>query len=238
MSIFAIGDLHLSLGTNKPMDVFPGWEGYLTKLVSNWRRLIAEADTVVLAGDTSWAMRLCDTVADFTFLQSLPGRKVILKGNHDYWWTTVAKMDRFLQKQGFTTLHFLHNNHYQVEGISLCGTRGWPLDEPNADKAHGEKMIAREAERLRLSLASAHKADPMSQKWAFFHYPPALRDQAEEASPLIDIMREYGVTRCCYGHLHGQRASNAVQGVHDGVEYRLISADALHFCPCKLNGSG
>ena len=149
MAIFVIGDLHLSLGADKPMDVFPGWEGYLPKLERNWRALIAPEDTVVLAGDTSWAMKLEDTRADFAFLQSLPGRKWLLKGNHDYWWTTARKMESYLAAEGFDSLHILHNNCCRVGDTALCGTRGWPFDDAAAQSA---KIMAREAGRLKMSL--------------------------------------------------------------------------------------
>lgn len=152
MAIFAIGDMHLSLGTDKPMDVFPGWEGYLPRLEANWRKLIRPEDTVVLAGDTSWAMNLNDTKADFAFIQNLPGQKWLLKGNHDYWWTTTRKMETFLAANGFDTLHILHNNACIVGDVALCGTRGWPFDDV---AAQGEKLMAREAGRLRMSLQAA-----------------------------------------------------------------------------------
>ena len=186
MAIFAIGDMHLSLGGDKPMDVFPGWEGYLPKLEANWRKLIAPGDTVVLVGDTSWAMNLKDTREDFAFLQSLPGEKWILKGNHDYWWTTRAKMERFLADNGFTSLHILHNNACTVDGISLCGTRGWPFDDTAAQDA---KVMAREAGRLRMSLSAAGEGE----KWAFLHYPPVYPGAC--ARELVDVLREFGVTR-------------------------------------------
>ena len=128
MALFVLGDPHLSLGAAKPMDIFPGWNGYVERLESNWRKLVRPEDTVVLAGDISWAMRLTDTRHDFAFLQSLPGQKLILKGNHDYWWTTANKMKEYFKAQGFDTLHLLHNNSYSVEGYSSCGTRGWLFD--------------------------------------------------------------------------------------------------------------
>ena len=166
MAIFAIGDMHLSLGTDKPMDVFPGWEGYLPRLEASWRKLIGPDDTVVLAGDTSWAMNLNDTKADFAFIQNLPGQKWLLKGNHDYWWTTTRKMENFLTANGFDTLHILHNNACTVGNVALCGTRGWPFDDV---AAQGEKLMAREAGRLRMSLQAAGDA---AEKIAFLHYPP------------------------------------------------------------------
>ena len=149
MALFVLGDPHLSLGASKPMDIFPGWNDYVDRLEKNWRKLITPQDTIVLAGDISWAMRLTDTRKDFEFLQSLPGQKIIMKGNHDYWWSTVNKMNAYLKAEGFDTLHILHNNSYSVEGYALCGTRGWLFD---AGEAHDEKVMNREIGRLRTRL--------------------------------------------------------------------------------------
>lgn len=226
MAIFAIGDLHLSLGTDKPMDVFPGWEGYLPKLERSWRALVAPEDTVVLAGDTSWAMSLPDTRADFSFLQGLPGQKWLLKGNHDYWWTTARKMQNFLQENGFDSLHILHNNACVVQGTALCGTRGWPFDDA---AAQGEKLMAREAGRLRMSLQAGRAAE---QRIAFLHYPPVY--PGASAQEIVDVLQECGVTECYYGHLHGRSIRFAVQGEMEGIRYKLISADSLGFCPYKI----
>lgn len=226
MAIFAIGDLHLSLGTDKPMDVFPGWEGYLPKLERSWRALVAPEDTVVLAGDTSWAMNLPDTRADFSFLQGLPGQKWLLKGNHDYWWTTARKMQNFLQENGFDSLHILHNNACVVQGTALCGTRGWPFDDA---AAQGEKLMAREAGRLRMSLQAGRAAE---QRIAFLHYPPVY--PGASAQEIVDVLQECGVTECYYGHLHGRSIRFAVQGEMEGICYKLISADSLGFCPYKI----
>lgn len=225
MAIFAIGDLHLSLGADKPMDVFPGWQGYLPKLEANWRKLIAPEDTVVLVGDTSWAMHLKDTKADFSFLESLPGQKWLLKGNHDYWWTTRKKMESFLQENGFSSLHILHNNACIVDGVALCGTRGWPFDDTAAQDA---KVMAREAGRLKMSLEAAGELP----KLAFLHYPPVYPGAC--AQEIVDVLQNYGLTRCWYGHLHGKALRYAVQGTHDGIEYRLLSADGIAFCPLKI----
>ncbi|MCI2046709.1 MAG: metallophosphoesterase [Faecalibacterium sp.] len=222
MAIFAIGDLHLSLGAAKPMDIFPGWEGYVPRLEKNWRALIGPGDTVVLAGDISWAMKLEDTKADFTFLQSLPGQKLLMKGNHDYWWTTANKMNVYLAANGFDTLHILHNNAYSVEGVSLCGTRSWLFDP---GEAHDEKVMHREIGRLKASLDAAQEGE----KLVFLHYPPLYPGTG--APEVIATLREYGVKRCFYGHLHGQSLRYAVQGDIDGIRYKLISADGLDFCP-------
>lgn len=226
MAIFAIGDLHLSLGTDKPMDVFPGWEGYLPKLEAKWRTLIQENDTVILAGDTSWAMRLRDTKADFDFLQALPGQKWMLKGNHDYWWTTARKMESYIAANGWDTLHILHNNCCLVGGKALCGSRGWPFDDAAAQSA---KIMAREAGRLEMSLAAGNEAE---ERIAFLHYPPVFGNAC--AQELVDVLKAHGVQQCFYGHLHGKAIRYAVQGEREGIRYKLISADGLAFCPYKV----
>ena len=226
MAIYTIGDLHLSLGCEKPMDIFPGWQGYMEKLERHWNTLVRPEDTVVLAGDTSWAMKLEDTVADFSFLQRLPGQKLLLKGNHDYWWTTVKKMERFLQENGFDSLHILHNNSILAEGLAVCGTRSWMFD---VGEPHDEKVMNRELGRLRASLDAAQEG---AERVAFLHYPPVYPNA--NAQQVIDLLKEYNVKRCFYGHLHGNAIRFAVQGMVDGIEYRLISADALAFCPYKI----
>lgn len=226
MAIYTIGDLHLSLGCEKPMDIFPGWQGYMEKLEHHWNTLVRLEDTVVLAGDTSWAMKLEDTAADFSFLQRLPGQKLLLKGNHDYWWTTVKKMERFLQENGFDSLHILHNNSILAEGLAVCGTRSWMFD---VGEPHDEKVMNRELGRLRASLEAAPEG---AERVAFLHYPPVYPNA--NAQQVIDLLKEYNVKRCFYGHLHGNAIRFAVQGMVDGIEYRLISADALAFCPYKI----
>lgn len=225
MAIFTIGDLHLSLGAAKPMDIFRGWENYVERLRENWLSAVAPEDTVVLAGDTSWAMKLEDCAADFAFLQALPGRKLLLKGNHDYWWTTMAKMNAYLSACGFTSLSFLHNSCAFVGGAALCGTRGWLFD---AGEEHDEKVMRRECGRLRASLLAAGDAE----KIAFLHYPPVYPQGG--ADEIVSILHEFGVKRCFYGHLHGASIPRAVQGTVDGIHYRLISADALRFFPYKI----
>ena len=173
MALFALGDTHLSLGGSKPMDVFPGWNGYVERLEANWRKLVKPEDTIVLAGDISWAMRLTDTRRDFEFLQQLPGQKLIMKGNHDYWWTTANKMNTYLKAEGFDTLHILHNNSYSVEGYAICGTRGWLFD---VGEPHDEKVMNREIGRLKMSLDAA---EPGLEKLVFLHYP---RDRGDTES--------------------------------------------------------
>ena len=231
MAVFIIGDLHLSLGCEKPMDVFQGWQDYVPRLEKSWRALVAPQDTVLLAGDTSWGMKLEETLADFRFLEALPGRKVLLKGNHDYWWTTVSKMAEFFETNGLHTLSVLHNQSIQCEkeNIALCGTRGWLAGQPDA---HSGKVYAREVGRLRASLAHAQEHYPLAERVAVLHYPPIYAGGA--AREMLDAMAQYGVKRCFYGHLHAAAIRRAVQGNVEGVEYRLISADALQFYPYKI----
>lgn len=225
MAIFVIGDLHLSLDGHKPMDVFPGWQNYVQRIETNWHRVVSAQDTVVLAGDTSWAMKLEDTVADFQFLESLPGKKLLLKGNHDYWWNTARKMEAFFEAQGFSSLQLLHNNSHQVEGAWLCGTRSWMFD---VGQPQDQKVMNRELGRLRMSLEAADEGE----KLVFLHYPPMY---AEAKIPeVLTMLHEHDVKQCFYGHLHGAAIQHAVQGQMDGVEYRLISADSLQFCPYKI----
>lgn len=225
MAIFVMGDLHLSLDGEKSMSVFPGWQNYHQHIEENWRNVVSPEDTVVLAGDTSWAMKLEDTVQDFSFLESLPGKKLLLKGNHDYWWSTAKKMEDFFAAQEFHSLQLLFNNAHCVEGVWLCGTRSWMFapDEPQ-----DQKVMAREEGRLRLSLKAAGEGE----KIAFLHYPPVWA--TGQATDILALLNEHHVKRCFYGHLHGGSIRNAVQGMHEGIEYRLISADSLQFCPYKI----
>lgn len=229
MALYAIGDLHLSLGTDKPMDKFPGWQNYVSRLEDNWRRLVGEQDTVVLVGDTSWAMQLNECRADFTFLQQLPGRKILLKGNHDYWWTTATKMRQFVEANNFENLMFLHNNFYLYNDICICGTRGWMMD---ASEELDVKVMNREVARLRMSLEAALQQPSEIERVVFLHYPPVSVDGV--AQGLVDVLQEFGVRRCYYGHLHAAAIRWAVQGNVDGIEYRLISADSIGFAPRKI----
>ena len=226
MSVFVIGDLHLSLSIDKPMDVFGGWIDYMTRLEENWRESVKPEDTVVVAGDISWAMKLEDLQKDFDFLHSLPGRKLLMKGNHDYWWTTRTKMERHFAAQNWDTLQVLYNNAVLVDGVALCGSRGWTFE--NGETAD-QLVIAREAGRIRRSLEAAGDAQ---EKILFLHYPPIYGRQV--IPEYFDIMKEFGVTRCYYGHLHGPGIKSAVEGNFFGVDLRLISADYLKFQPLRV----
>lgn len=225
MALFAIADTHLSLGTDKSMTVFGGWDDYVTRLENNWRNLVTDTDTVVIAGDISWGMNLNQAKADFAFLNDLPGKKLILKGNHDYWWTTRRQMDLFFEQNGFDTLRIVHNDAVAVEDkYAVCGSRGWFFDaEEDADRL----VLLREAGRLRTSIHAAKETglEPV----VFLHYPPLYADQV--CPEILDVLKEEGVKRCYYGHVHSKGIRLAVQGDVEGIQYELISADALQFCP-------
>ena len=228
MALFAIGDTHLSLGSDKPMDVFGGvWSGYVDKLRRSFGETVGPEDTVVLCGDLSWGMSLEEARPDFAFLDALPGRhKLLLKGNHDYWWTTAAKMTRFFSDNGFTTLELLHNNCHRYGETALCGTRGWFYEEDRGE--HSAKIFHRELIRLEASLKAAGEGE----KLCFLHYPPLY--QGYRCQEILDLLERYQVRRCFYGHLHGGSHRLAVSGQVGSVEYRLIAADFLGFRPEKL----
>lgn len=224
MALYAIGDLHLCLGAPKPMDVFGGnWVGYMDKLKAGLS-VIGPEDTTVLLGDLSWALDLREAREDFAWIDAIPGRKIILKGNHDYWWTTAAKFYRFCDENGFSRQYILNNNHYEYGGVAICGTRGWFFEEERSGE-HDEKVFRRELIRLEASLKSAGELP----KLVFLHYPP--RYKGYECREILDLLEKYGVRRCFYGHLHGASHKLAMEGIWEGVEYRLTSADKLDFKP-------
>ena len=232
MSVYTISDLHLPLGIDKPMDVFGTvWENYTEKLRENWQTAVSEDDTVVIGGDFCWATYIEQAYKDFEFLSVLPGKKVILKGNHDYWWTTKKKMDEFLQANKFNNIDFLQNNSYIVKAggrdIGICGTRGWSM--PNA-KDYDAAIFSREVQRLELSIQSA--ADKADEIIVFMHYPPVSSDYL--TTGFTEVMNRYGIKKCIYGHLHAKAHSFALQGDVNGIEYTLVSADYMNFMPLKI----
>lgn len=228
MALYAIGDLHLSLATDKPMDVFGGaWLGYVEKLRQGLS-IIGPEDTTVLLGDLSWALDMESAREDFAFINAIPGRKIILKGNHDYWWTTATKFYRFCEENGFENLFILNNNAYFYEDTALCGTRGWFFEEDAAPGDHNDKIFKRELIRLETSLKAAGECE----KFCFLHYPP--RYQGYECPEILALLKQYGVSLCCYGHLHSQSHRLAIEGAFDGVTFRLCSADFINFRPIRL----
>lgn len=224
MALFAIGDLHLCLGAPKPMDIFGGaWEGYMEKLQSGIS-VIGPEDTTVLLGDLSWALDLQNAQADFAWIDQIPGKKIILKGNHDYWWSTASKFQQFCNENKFSNQFILNNNHYEYGELAICGTRGWFFEESRSSQ-HDEKVFKRELMRLEASLSSAGD----KEKAVFLHYPPKYKGY--ECPEIIELMHKYDVRKCFYGHLHGPSHGLALEGVWDGIEYKLVSADRLNFQP-------
>ena len=224
MALYAIGDLHLCLGAEKPMDIFGGnWVGYMDKLKEGLS-VIGPEDTTVLLGDLSWALDLDHAQADFAWINAIPGRKIILKGNHDYWWSTVAKFNKFCGKNGFENLLILNNNCYEYGNYAICGTRGWFYEEERSGE-HDEKVFRRELCRLEASLKAAGERE----KLVFLHYPPKYKGY--ECPEILELLRQYGVRCCFYGHLHGGSHGLALEGLWDGLELRLVSADKLNFKP-------
>ncbi len=227
MSLYAIADLHLSFGTDKPMNIFQGWDKYEERLLSNWNGVVKEEDIVVLPGDLSWAMNFEQAKPDFDFLNKLNGNKIILKGNHDYWWTTMSKMNNFLIENNFNTIKILHNNHFKYNEYGICGSRGWINENGVAADA---KVLAREAIRLELSIQSAIKEGLIPI--VFLHYPPVYANDCNY--DILDVLFKYNIKECYYGHIHGKSCNYAVNGERDGIKYSLVSSDYIQFNPVLI----
>ena len=234
MAIYAIADLHLSFSEDKPMDIFgDNWENHAEKIKENWIKQVKEEDYVILPGDFSWEMYLNNTKLDFQYLNSLPGTKILLKGNHDYWWTTLTKMNEFIKENGFKNIYFLYNNSYLVEDKIIVGTRGWNI----LDTENDSKMIKRENARLELSIQDGLKKYGSDKEIiVFMHYPPINKSDlmGGEKTEFVKTFQKYNIHRCFYGHLHGLSHKEAIQGLVNGIEYKLISADYLNFNLIKL----
>lgn len=227
MALYAIGDLHLSFQADKSMEVFGGrWAGYVDKLREGLK-VIGPEDTTVLLGDLTWAMSLDTAVEDFRFIDQIPGEKIILKGNHDYWWSTLKKFQTFCQENRFSEMKVLNNSCFSYGDIALCGTRGWFYEEERHG-AKDEKVFRRELIRLETSLKMAGE----KEKYCFLHYPPKFGSYV--CGEILELLRKYGVSRCYYGHLHGDSHRLAFQGLLDGIEFRLVAADYLDFRPFKV----
>ncbi len=228
MALFAIADLHLSLGSDKPMDVFPGWEHYVERIETNWRAAVGERDTVVVAGDISWAMKLEEAERDMRFLDSLPGRKLLVKGNHDYWWSTRKKIEEFLLSRGFGSIGLIFNSAEAVDGAAVCGTRGWLY---GAESGEDQKIVNREAGRLNVSIDAAEKTG--CRPVVFLHYPPVY--DGVECPQIMDILVSRGITDCYFGHVHGRAAARRTPcGEYRGVRMHLISSDTMDFRPVPV----
>ena len=227
--IYTIGDLHLSFKENKPMSIFgENWYGHDEKIKNDWISKVTEKDLVILLGDFSWAMYLKDTDEDFKYLNNLPGKKLLLKGNHDYWWNTVTKMKEFLKENNFSNIDFLYNSAYEFEGKVIVGTRGWALSEEEEDK----RLFKREAMRLELSIQDGIRKYGEDKEFiAFTHYPPITKNTIinNELNEMLRILKKYDIKKCYYGHLHGNSIKEAVEGEHIGITFKLVSADGLDF---------
>lgn len=227
MSLFCIGDLHLSFSSDKSMHIFDGWADYVNRIKENWENAVKPDDTIVLVGDTSWGMSLENSKLDFAFVNQLPGKKIILKGNHDYWWTTKTKIDNFFRENCYNDINILHNNYYRYENYGICGSRGWinETEEP-ADA----KVLAREANRLEMSIKGAVASGLMPI--VFLHYPPIYA--TDYNYDILEVLYKYGVKQCYYGHIHGKSSNYAINGERDGILFHLVASDYLQFVPYKI----
>lgn len=223
MNLFTIADLHLPLGVNKPMDIFGGWDNYVERIEKNWKKLVNQDDTVVIGGDISWGSSLGESSADFKFINKLPGQKIILKGNHDYWWGTANKINQFLTENDFNTIKILHNNCYSDGKIAICGTRGWIYDGTGD---HDQKVILRESSRLETSIKLAVESGALPI--VFLHYPPVYAEYI--CNEILDVLKRYNIDTVYYGHIHGKGIFNTVNE-YDGIKLKLVAADGVDFTP-------
>lgn len=227
MSLFALSDLHLSLANeNKSMEIFRGWENYTERISKNWKKIISPDDTVVLGGDISWSIGLSAAVKDFGFINALPGKKIILKGNHDYWWSTMARMNAFIAENKFDTISMLRNNCYTVGKYAVCGTRGWLYDCGGEKDEH---ILKREAGRLEMSIAAAEKTG--LEPAVFLHYPPVYGEYV--CTEITDVLERHKISRVWYGHIHGPGRYHTVSE-YKGIHFRLISCDCVDFTPVLI----
>lgn len=235
MAIYVIGDLHLSFSANKPMDIFGNnWENHVEKVKINWINKITDSDTVILPGDFSWATYLEETCEDFKYLDGLPGNKILSKGNHDYWWTTITSMKKFLKENNFQNINFLYNNSFFVENKIIVGTRGW-INTWNSSENY--KILKRENERLKLSIENGIKQ--FGDKFeiiCFIHYPPFYKENdVPDEINFIKTMNNYGIKKCYYAHLHADSHKDAIEGIVKGIDFKLVSSDYLNFNLLKIN---
>ena len=233
MRIFAIGDLHLPGGDKKPMDVFGAhWENHFERIEEDWRSRVSDGDIVLIPGDISWAMQLEPALQDLRRISLLPGRKLILRGNHDFWWSSLTQLRCSLPE----SMHAVQNDAFDAGDVVFCGSRGWILPQPGSTEAaqgkagsQDEKIYRREAMRLEMSLKAARGMAGDRPVFAMMHYPPLLPEYARVGTEFTRMMTQYGVTRCVYGHLHGPSVQRGYNGLYNGVQYDLVSCDALGF---------
>lgn len=235
MSIYAISDLHLSFGANKPMDIFgQNWEEHYEKIKEDWLKKVNDNDLVLLPGDFSWAMNLKDTYEDFKYLNNLKGQKILLKGNHDYWWTTLKKMNKYLEENNFNNIQFLQNNSYLYDNkYIIVGTRGWEQSDLKIDK----KIITREKLRLELSIKEGIKKHGNDKEIiAIMHFPPFEKSKyyPNTINQYIDIMKKYNVKKCIYGHIHSKNDIYKKEEIINGIKFLLSSCDQTDFKLIKI----
>jgi len=232
MAIYAISDLHLSFSTDKPMNIFGEiWENYEEKIAENWKKQITDEDLVLLPGDFSWAMYLKDTVKDFEYLNKLPGKKLLLKGNHDYWWTTLKSMREFLANNNFSNIDFIYNNSYEYDGYIIAGTRGWTQSDNDEDI----RLVDREKIRLELSIQDGIKNYGEDKSIIVcMHYPPITKGNASNRNEFAKVMEKYNVKQCLYGHLHGNSHKDVIEGKINNIDYKMVSCDYTQFKLIKI----
>lgn len=225
MAIYTIADLHLSFNTDKPMNIFgENWQNYEEKIKQDWVMRVKTEDLVILPGDFSWAMYLDETEKDFEFINKLPGKKILLKGNHDYWWTTITSMRRYMSEKGFINIDFLCNNSYEFENKIIAGTRGWTISDEKEDI----RLTNREVARLELSIKDGiSKYGEDKEIIIFMHYPPITKKNM--STEYIKLMKKYNIKKCYYGHLHSSSIQDAVEGNIQGIDLKLVSSDGLNF---------
>jgi len=238
MALFTLADLHLSLSGKKPMDIFGStWSNFEARLKEYWEYMVSKDDTVVIPGDISWAMNLDEIEEDFAFIHALPGTKVLMKGNHDYWWTSLSKLNAFCEEKGFSTLRFLQNDAIYAQGMILCGSRGWMCEDKMTE--HDEKILRREAMRFEMSIQMGKKIqDQITQETktpaeiiCFSHYPVITATQRE--NPILDVLRTNGIKRVYYGHLHNH-FNKPLYEEYGGIQFTLVSADYRRFTPVRI----
>lgn len=241
MAVYVLSDLHLSTANpSKSMDVFgKRWQRYTERLAKNWRAIVEENDTVIIPGDISWELSLSTAASDFHFLDNLPGKKILGKGNHDFWWTTIKKMNEFLDKENIRSISFLYNNAFVAEDFIIAGTRGWYQDEScdnMPENADFHKLIARETARLKISLdaAKALQAENYEKEIVvFLHFPVSWNGR--ECAPLLEVLLEHGIRRCYFGHIHANYTQPRIVTLGNGaLSAELISADFLEFIPKRI----
>ncbi len=229
MAIYAISDLHFSLGVDKPMDIF-GWGDHTSKIKDYWSKKITSEDYILVPGDISWAINLQEANADFDLIDKLPGSKILSKGNHDYWWSTRRKFEKYCSEKGYNTIKVLHNNTIDIGNYTICGTRGWKSRDDDSFNEEDAKIFNRELDRLKLSLEEGQKTG--KEIIVMFHYPPF--DSKHRPNEFALIIKEYDVKKCVYGHVHSRYDQAWKNEIIEGVQYYLVSSNIIEFNPIRI----